>query len=365
MEKMAEGINSDKYLSLVDDYLNGNKTLDDIIKSCPSNYSVSRVARVLINRLVMNNRYQTHREKAEVALKKFTEKHIAPVAEEIVRYIIFGVSNAEEKGREYNKHSLNFLFEVLDLEELNRISWYTMKYVKRFNQKYDSENEENYERLDRKLKMPGALEMCRYIVNRAKRKEEIEYLEEIAGEGEYYDRNKNSLRMKNARITKDVLCAYLNMLANMALRERDTELVRAYAHFRDFVYFALTNAGTCVCKGRMEREYFFEVAEALFENTGKIRVLEVLFKGIEKVGKEKKELHIEALKKLVPKGEDEFIRYYETINKVRRKGMVEQFIQNFGTERMKKAIWEKLEKAPTKAKEPQTFINPGRLKRKT
>ncbi len=353
---MTETRNADYYRSLANDYLNGNKTLDDLIENCSLGYSARMVARVL-TKCLLTDHGQTTREKAEMALREFAKNHMAPVAEEIVRRIVYTVSKAEENGREWNKENLDFLFQLLDLEELNVISWYTMKYAKKFNWKSNPQNEDNYEMLDRKLRMPGASAMCRYIVTRAKRKEEIEHLEEIAGGSEYYHKDDPSTR-NNMSMPTNVLYAYLNMLANTALRERDTELVRAYAHFREFVYFALTNAGTSVCKGRMEREYFFEVAEALFENTVKGRVLDVLFKGIKKGGKEKRELHAEALKKLIQKGENAFIRYYETISEVVRKEMVEEFIRKNAAQRIVDVL-------EFRRRQLETFKNTDRLKRKT
>jgi len=367
MEKMTGAGNGYYYRSLLaNEYLNGNKTLDDLIKSCSSGYHIRMVARVLTECLLTDHDQKTM-EKAKMALGEFAKKHTAPVAEEIVRRIVYTVSWAEEKGREWKKENLDFLFQLLDKEELTEISFYTKKYVMSFNWKSDLQNEDRYGMLEKKFKMPGASLMCKYILRRAKHREEIEHLENIAGRSEYYDKDdKNGPSTKNnTGISKNELYGYLNMLTNTALRERDIELVRAYAHFYEFVYFALINAGTNVCKERMEKEYFFEVGEGLFENGSKMRVVEVLFEGIDKVGKEKKELHLEMLKKLVEKDEDVFIKYYEVISsrdKVRLKELVENFILDFGSAEMKKQILDK--KIEGGGREAKTFINPEGLKRK-
>jgi len=359
-----------EYAELAENYSKGKIEIDKLIGSCTTKYSTRIVARVL-TKCILKTRNQEWVENAKEALKKLAEKDIGAVVEGIVRQIIFCINNAEKKGRKWNEENLNFLFEILDKEILNKVTKYATVYINKFyvenSFEQNPEGKKEYEVFLTKASMPGSSRICEYILERAKRKEEIEFLEWLAGPLEYYRKNKELQNsFLNTRINKNVLCGYLSSLTTIALIKRDIELIAAYAHFYEMVYFVLRYSELSVLNKNMEKENFFEILDKLMENGSKKRVIEVLFEGIGKLKEEGKKLTEEALKRLFNKHAKTFVIYYEYLsnkNKLYIKELVEDFIMKYGKDDVKKSVFEINIRGQNDSR--QTFINSSKVKGKT
>ncbi|MEM4216051.1 MAG: hypothetical protein QXD51_03120 [Candidatus Anstonellales archaeon] len=346
-----------KYRKLVRRYIHGDIKIEELLEECKNGFSIIAAARELIEYIVFcEDREKVNR--AKEGLKKLAEKKVEYIVPEITRRVIFSINDCEKKKLEWNKEELDFLFSILDMADIIFVGKYVERDASAYSERYNAQTT-RYEEYEEKLKLPGAKILFKYILDRAAKEEEVRLLEERVDKKEYF--HKNGKRNAAEIIPKNVLRGYLRMLAERAAKNNDLRIIERYAHFYEFVFYVICTSSIDVCKKRMEAERFFTIVHTLFENGSKNRVLNVLFKGLEKGGEEKKCLLAEGINHIIKNDPKVLISYYEMGKSEKMKQRIEDFALRFGTEDIKRAIFDK----NMPAYDTQTFKNPEPLKRKT